>query len=89
LGCYPIAHNKGNMDGHGNGELGAVVVKVDEVEPNVFPAVETTDVVIRLADQGVEVVLVVRIEGKAVRVKVRLSRQKAALLRAQLEGVLG
>jgi hypothetical protein len=66
-----------------------VVVKVDEVEPNVFPAVETTDVVIRLADQGVEVVLVVRIEGKAVRVKVRLSRQKAALLRAQLEGVLG
>jgi hypothetical protein len=65
-----------------------MVIRVDDIEPNIFPAVETTHVVRRPDDQGFEVVLLIRIDGKATRIRIRLDRAKALQLRGQLESIL-
>ncbi len=66
-----------------------MVIKIDEIEPNVFPTVDATDVDARPNEQGLDLVLITRIEGKATRVRVRLDHQKALRLSGQLKGALG
>jgi hypothetical protein len=66
-----------------------MVVKVDENEPNVFPAVDATDVEAKTSGQELDVVLITRIEGQAVRVRVKLDRAKARVLADQLKKALG
>jgi hypothetical protein len=61
-----------------------MVVKVDENEPNVFPTVESTDVESRSEGEEIDVVLITRIEGMAVRVRVKLDPAKAQILAEQL-----
>jgi hypothetical protein len=65
-----------------------MVIKIDEIEPNVFPAVVSTDVEAK-PNQPVELVLITVIEGKAVRTRVRLDRAKATVLTKQLKAALG
>jgi|HubBroStandDraft_6_1064221.scaffolds.fasta_scaffold4764228_1 hypothetical protein len=64
-----------------------MVVRIDDVEPNVFPAVDATDVV-RSTDGKLDIVLIVRIDGNAARVRVRLERSKAQKLSDQLIAAL-
>jgi hypothetical protein len=66
-----------------------VVVKIDDNEPNIFPVVDATDVSELPNKGGVEIVLITRIEGKAVRVRVRLDQQKTLRFRDQLKQVVG
>jgi hypothetical protein len=61
-----------------------MVVKVDGNEPNVFPTVDATDVEVRGNGSEIEVVLITRIEGSAVRVRVKLDQAKARILAGQL-----
>jgi hypothetical protein len=61
----------------------AVTVKIDGVEPNIFPSVEHLDA--RDAGRNVEVFFEVRIEGKPTPVTVRLSYPQAAALADLLE----
>ena len=61
----------------------AVTVKVDGVEPNIFPAVDDLDA--RDAGRNVEVFLDVRIEGKPTPVTVQLSYEQASDLATLLE----
>ena len=65
-----------------------MVVKIDEYEPNVFPAVETTHVELRADAAEIDVVLITRIEGQSVRVRVRLDRAKTQVLADQLKTAL-
>ena len=65
-----------------------MVVKIDEIEPNIFPAVHSTDVDLMSQDQ-IELVLITLIEGSAVRISVRLDRVKAEILADQLNLALG
>ncbi len=71
-----------------NLEVRAMVLKIDETEPNIFPAILSTDVEFK-AQQQLELVLITLIEGKAVRVRVRLDTKKAQTLADQLNGALG
>jgi hypothetical protein len=64
-----------------------MVVRIDDVEPNVFPAVDATDVV-RSTEGKLEVILIVRIDGNAARVRVRLEQSKARRLSDQLIAAL-
>ena len=75
--------NKGGRIGP-PGEAGPMVVKVDENEPNVFPTVDATDVEIRAEGKEIDVVLITQIEGKSVRVRVKLNQAKAQILADQL-----
>jgi hypothetical protein len=61
-----------------------MAVKVDENEPNVFPMVEKTDVESRAGGEEIDVVLITRIEGRAVPVRVKLDQTKAQILAEQL-----
>jgi hypothetical protein len=61
-----------------------MTVKVDENEPNIFPTVERTDVESRAEGEEIDVVLITRIEGMAVRVRVKLDQTKAQILAEQL-----
>jgi hypothetical protein len=61
----------------------AMTVKVDSVEPNIFPAVEHLDA--RDAGRNVEVIFEVRIEGKSTPVTVKLGYEQAATLADLLE----
>jgi hypothetical protein len=65
-----------------------MVVKIDENEPNVFPTVEATDVEVKTSGPELDVVLITRIEGRAVRVRVKLDRAKSRVLAAQLKKAL-
>jgi len=65
-----------------------MVVKIDENEPNVFPTVDATDVEAKISGQELDVVLITRIEGQAVRVRVKLDQAKARVLAAQLKKAL-
>ena len=60
-----------------------MTVKIDGVEPNIFPDVHDLDA--RDAGRNVEVFLDVRIEGKHTPVTVKLSYQQASDLGALLE----
>jgi hypothetical protein len=64
-----------------------MVVRIDDVEPNIFPGIDATDVV-RSTDGKLDVVLIVRIDGNAARVRVRLERSKAQKLSDQLIAAL-
>jgi hypothetical protein len=66
-----------------------MVVKIDENEPNIFPTIDGTDVEVRAARQEIDAVLITRIEGKPVRIKIRLGQTKARNLSAQLREALG
>jgi hypothetical protein len=61
-----------------------MAVKVDENEANVFTMVEKTDVESRAHGEEIDVVLITRIEGRAVRVRVKLDPTKAQILAEQL-----
>ena len=60
-----------------------MTVKVDSVEPNIFPAVGHLDA--RDAGLHVEVILGVKIEGRSIPVTVKLSYEQAAALAGLLE----
>ena len=60
-----------------------MTVKIDEVEPNIFPHVHDLDA--RDAGRHVEVFLDVRIEGKHTPVTVKLSYEQASDLAILLE----
>ena len=67
-----------------------MTVKIDGVEPNVFPDVDDLDA--RDAGRNVEVFLDVRIEGKQTPVTVKLSYEQAsdlAILRGAIPEALG
>jgi hypothetical protein len=66
-----------------------MAVKIDQNEPNVFPTVDATDVEEKNGGQELDVVLITRIEGQAVRVRVKLDQAKARVLAAQLKKILG
>jgi hypothetical protein len=59
-----------------------MTVKIDELEPNIFPAIEHLDA--RDAGRNVEVILETRIEGKQVLVTIKLSYQQARALAERL-----
>jgi hypothetical protein len=61
----------------------AMTVKIDGVEPNIFPDVEDLDA--RDAGRNVEVFLDIRVEGKPTPVTVKLSYQQASDLAILLE----
>ena len=63
-----------------------MTVKIDELEPNIFPAIEHLDA--RDAGRNVEVILETRIEGKQVPVTIKLSYQQARAL-AERFGKIG
>jgi hypothetical protein len=63
-----------------------MTVRIDDIEPNVFPAIETTDVA--RADGRLDIILIIRIDGKATRVRVRLEQSKAQRLSDQLIAAL-
>jgi hypothetical protein len=65
-----------------------VVVKIDENEPNIFPAIDATDVNARANEQQIDLVFITRIEGKPIRVRVKLDRAKARVLAGQLSEAL-
>jgi hypothetical protein len=60
-----------------------MTVKIDVIEPNIFPDVEDLDA--RDAGRNVEVFLDVRIEGNPTPVTVRLSYQQASDLAILLQ----
>ena len=60
-----------------------MTVKIDGVEPNIFPDVDDLDA--RDAGRNVEVFLDVRVDGKQTPVTVRLSYEQASDLAALLE----
>jgi hypothetical protein len=60
-----------------------MTVKVDSVEPNIFPAVEHLDA--RDAGLHAEVIFEVKIEGQSIPVTVKLSYEQAAALADLLE----
>ena len=60
-----------------------MTVKIDEVEPNIFPDVHDLDA--RDAGRHVEVFLDVRIDGKHIPVTVKLSYEQASDLAILLE----
>jgi hypothetical protein len=60
-----------------------VTVKIDAVEPNIFPDVEDLDA--RDAGRNVEVFLDIRVEGNPTPVTVKLSYEQASDLVALLE----
>jgi hypothetical protein len=60
-----------------------MTVKIDSVEPNIFPAIEHLDA--RDAGRSVEVFFGCRIEGKPTPVTVKLSYAQAAALADLLE----
>jgi hypothetical protein len=60
-----------------------VTVKIDAVEPNIFPDVEDLDA--RDAGRNVEVFLDIRVEGKQTPVTVKLSYEQASDLAILLE----
>ena len=64
-----------------------MVVRIDDVEPNVFPGIDDTDVV-RSTEGQLDIVLIVRIDGRAARVRMRLDQSKAAKLSDQLIAAL-
>jgi D-alanyl-D-alanine dipeptidase len=66
-----------------------MVVKIDENEPNIFPTVDATDVEAKSTGRELDVVLITRIEGQAVRVRVKFDQAKARVLADQLKKVLG
>ncbi len=59
-----------------------MVLKIDSVGLNIFPAVEAVDA--RDAGREVEVVLLTRVEGQSAPVVVKLSYKQAADLSQQL-----
>ena len=61
----------------------AMTVKIDGVEPNIFPDVDDLDA--RDAGRNVEVFLDVRVDGKQTPVTVRLSYEQASDLATLLE----
>jgi len=63
-----------------------VTVKIDDTEPNIFPAVEHLDA--RDAGRNVEVFLEAKIEGKQIPVTIRLSYEQAEALVDLLEPFL-
>jgi hypothetical protein len=63
-----------------------MTVKIDDVEPNIFPAVERVDA--RDAGRNVEVFFEVRIEGKQTPVTIKLSYEQAKALVDLLEPFL-
>ena len=63
-----------------------MTVRIDEVEPNIFPAVEHVSA--RDAGRNVEVSFEVRIEGKPIPVKIKLSYEQADALVDLLEPFL-
>jgi hypothetical protein len=60
-----------------------MTVKIDGIEPNIFPAIEHLDA--RDAGRNVEVIFQTRIEGKQVPVTIKLSYQQAGALADLLE----
>jgi hypothetical protein len=60
-----------------------MTVKIDGVEPNIFPDVEDLDA--RDAGRNVEVFLDIRIEGKPTPVTVKMSYEQASDLAIVLE----
>ena len=60
-----------------------MTVKIDGVEPNIFPDIEDLDA--RDAGRNVEVVLDIRIEDKPTPVTVKLSYEQASDLATLLE----
>jgi len=60
-----------------------MTVKIDGVEPNIFPDVDDLDA--RDAGRNVEVFLEVRVDGKQIPVTVRLSYEQASDLATLLE----
>jgi hypothetical protein len=60
-----------------------MTVKIDSVEPNIFPDVDDLDA--RDAGRNVEVFLDVSVEGKPTPVTIRLSYQQASDLAILLE----
>ena len=62
---------------------GTMTVKIDGVEPNIFPDVEDLDA--RDAGRNVEVFLDIRVEGKPTPVTVKLSYEQASDLATLLE----
>jgi hypothetical protein len=60
-----------------------MTVKIDSLEPNIFPDVDDLDA--RDVGRNVEVFLDVRIEGKPTSVTVKLSYQQASDLATLLE----
>jgi hypothetical protein len=60
-----------------------MTVKIDEVEPNIFPHVDDLDA--RDGGRNVDVFLDVRIEGKPTLVTVKLSYEQASDLAILLE----
>ena len=63
-----------------------MTVKIDDTEPNIFPAVEHLDA--RDAGRNVEVFLEANIEGKQIPVTIRLSYEQAEALVDLLEPFL-
>ena len=63
-----------------------MTVKIDDTEPNIFPAVEHLDA--RDAGRNVEVFLEAKIEGKQIPVTIRLSYEQAEALVDLLEPFL-
>ncbi len=64
-----------------------MAVKIDEQEPNHFPNVDLLDAKASGADA--EVILVTRVEGAPIRVKVRLDEAKTQVLVERLLELLG
>ena len=64
-----------------------MTVKIDEQEPNHFPSVDLLDAKASGADT--EVILVTRVEGAPIRVKVRLDEAKTQVLVERLLELLG
>ena len=60
-----------------------MTVKIDNIEPNVFPVIEKIDA--RDSGRDVEVILATKIEGQMTFVTVKLSYRQAGDLWAQLE----
>lgn len=60
-----------------------MTVKIDGIEPNIFPTVEHLDA--RDAGRNVEVFFEIRIEGKSTPVTVKLGYEQAATLADLLE----
>jgi hypothetical protein len=60
-----------------------MTVKVDAVEPNIFPAVE--HLAVRDAGRNVDVFLETKIEGQQIPVTIKLSYEQAATLADLLE----
>ena len=60
-----------------------MTVKIDGVEPNIFPDIEDLDA--RDVGRNVEVVLDIRIEGKPTPITVKLSYEQASDLATLLE----